>query len=324
MTDTATEYLWPLSDLYDSINSGIHLVNHLGHGWYDHTMKMDIPDLDGLVNTKHCFVYSQCCMAGGFDNPEGYDCIAEHLMVKNMHGAFAGIWNSRFGVGAIESTDGASQRYHREFIDAIFGEHKLRLGAANHDSKEDNLWRIDEDEQWMRLCYYQTNLFGDPAVCFHINLLPETPSCPVGPQTGKSGISYQFETSSVDPLNESLYYQWDWGDGELSEWMGPYKSGTPCVISHIWLSLGINTVKVRARNAMIYPCSTWSVERNVTIYDYDVNDDGLVNPVDVGYVKMFYGYNTSIDAYAIYDVNFDDQIDPKDVGLIKFYYGPWP
>ncbi|MGC9307947.1 MAG: right-handed parallel beta-helix repeat-containing protein, partial [Thermoplasmatota archaeon] len=67
--------------------------------------------------------------------------------------------------GYLYSSDGPSHRYHREFVDALFGEGKLRLGMANHDSKHDNLYRIDES--CMRWCCYGTNLFGDPALLIH-------------------------------------------------------------------------------------------------------------------------------------------------------------
>jgi hypothetical protein len=38
------------------------------------------------------------------------------------------------------------------------------LACANQDSKEDNLYRINEE--CMRWCYYEINLFGDPTVSF--------------------------------------------------------------------------------------------------------------------------------------------------------------
>ncbi len=57
---------------------------------------------------------------------------------------------------------------------------------------------------------------------------------------------------------------------------------------------------------------------------WDVNDDGLVSPQDVGFIKFFYGQDPSFAAYAIFDVNDDGSIDPQDVGLVKFYYGDCP
>jgi len=144
------------------INGGLHVVNHLGHGSPDYAMKLyDSDVMSQLTNADHCLVYSQTCLAGHLD---GTDCWAEYMNIKTDHGAFAVIMNARYGFGAFNSTDGASQRYNREFWDAVFnpGEGKPELGRANHDSKEDNLYRINES--YMRWCYYELNLFGDPTV----------------------------------------------------------------------------------------------------------------------------------------------------------------
>ena len=146
------------------INNNFHIINHLGHSAYDYNMRIYSSDVDNLTNNKPCFIYSQGCDAGGFDNPEGYDCIAEHFTVKTQHGAFAGIWNSRVGLLPYRNslTDGPSQRYHREFWDAVFGEEIVQLGRANQDSKEDNAWRIEDDG--MRFIYYGLTFFGDPSL----------------------------------------------------------------------------------------------------------------------------------------------------------------
>nr|MBN2278294.1 choice-of-anchor J domain-containing protein [candidate division Zixibacteria bacterium] len=155
---------WPRSELVSRINNGLHIVNHLGHGSPDYAMKMyNSHVLSELTNTDINFVYSQTCLAGYFDS-SSMDCWAEHVTIKTDNGAFAAIMNARYGWGELNSTDGASQRFNREFWDAIFSpaEGKPELGRANHDSKEDNLYRIDDD--CMRWCYYELNLFGDPTI----------------------------------------------------------------------------------------------------------------------------------------------------------------
>ena len=158
---------WPKEEIINRINNGVHLINHDGHANYVYNMRMDTGDVNDLTNNdKFCFVYSQGCMSGGFDNPEGGDCIAEYFTAKNTHGAFAGIWNARYGFFWSFRTDGDSQRYMRQFWDAVFGENKTELGRANHDSKEDNLFMIQRS--CMRWCYYETNLFGDPSITFQI------------------------------------------------------------------------------------------------------------------------------------------------------------
>jgi Peptidase family C25/Propeptide_C25 len=152
---------WSSSDIISVINNGVHIINHLGHANYVYDMKLGTDDVDALTNPSNrtCFIYSQGCMAGGFDNE---DCIAEHFTVKTTHAAFAGIWNARYGFFWSYSTDGDSQRLHRQFWDAVFNEKIPEIGRANHDSKEDNLPIIGRS--CIRWCYYETNLFGDPSL----------------------------------------------------------------------------------------------------------------------------------------------------------------
>lgn len=157
-------YNWSQSELVAEINAGLHILNHLGHGAPDYAMKLYNGDITSdLTNTDHCFVYSQTCSAGHMD---GTTCWAETANIGTDAGAFAVIMNARYGFGEFSSTDGASQRYNREFWDAVFSpaEGKLELGRANADSKEDNIYRITDD--YMRWCYYELNLFGDPTVGF--------------------------------------------------------------------------------------------------------------------------------------------------------------
>jgi hypothetical protein len=187
---------WPKQEIIDRINNGVHFINHDGHAYYEYNMRMNTGDVNELTNDHNfCFVYSQGCMSGGFDTG---DCIAEYFTVKNMHGAFAGIWNARYGFFWSYSTDGDSQRYHRQFWDAVFGENIRELGRANHDSKEDNLFLIQRS--CMRWVYYETNLFGDPAVAF-LNASGETPQLRISDVTGRFG---QLEASIVNEGNFSV------------------------------------------------------------------------------------------------------------------------
>ncbi len=151
---------WTKTDLKNAINAGLHLLNHLGHGSPDYAMKFYNSDvLSLLTNDELCFVYSQTCLAGHFD---GTDCWAETINIKTDAGAFAVIMNARYGWGQWNSTDGPSQRFNRELWDAVFDEGFAAYSEANQDSKEDNIYRINEE--CMRWCTYELNLFGDPAM----------------------------------------------------------------------------------------------------------------------------------------------------------------
>ncbi|MBC7129210.1 MAG: choice-of-anchor J domain-containing protein [Thermoplasmatales archaeon] len=164
--DNAT-YEWTVNELANIINSGIHIINHLGHANYYAVMRFyyqppSQDDVELLNNTKYFFAYSQGCIAGAFATTT-QDCIAERL-VTDDHGAFAVIMNANYGWGVYMSTDGPSQAYDREFFDAVYGENIREIGKANQDSKEDNLYRLQED--CMRWCYYELNLLGDPEIAF--------------------------------------------------------------------------------------------------------------------------------------------------------------
>lgn len=255
-----TNNYWPKKEIINQINNNIHIINHLGHSWYNYNMKMYNDDLTSLTNNQFCFIYSQGCDAGGFDNPYGYDCIAEYFTVKNSHGAFAGIWNARSGFGSGISTDGSSQRFNREFWDAIFKEDIHEIGRANQDSKEDNLYRVKQP--CMRWCYYQLNLFGDPTIDFfthYNNNPPEKSSTPSGQSSGEVGIAYTFKVEGVeDPDGDDLYYKFDWGDDSYCEWLGPFNSETEEIYaSHVWEYNGQYNITVKVRDNY-WSVSEWS------------------------------------------------------------------
>jgi len=166
---------WDKTELAEIINGNVHTINHLGHANVQSVMKMNADDVGSLKNDKYFFGYSQGCYAGSFDNRDSDgiyspgDCILESF-VTEPHGAFAFVGNSRFGWGRKSTTDGPSQRYHRQFWDAVFGEGIVKIGQALQDAKEDNLGSIDgsSDGNVMRFCYYEINLLGDPEASFHL------------------------------------------------------------------------------------------------------------------------------------------------------------
>ena len=240
---------WPKRKLITRINNNIHIINGVGHGHIVRNMKMWRSDIYRLRNNKYCFICSWACSSGDFDDNGYGDCIAEYFTVKTSHGAFAGIWNSDAGWGEYLSTDGASQRYSREFWDAVFNESLSVISEANQDSKEDNIWRIGEN--CMRWCYYELNLFGDPAVDLfnHFqNNQPNKPATPSGPTHGKIRVEYEYTTCATDPDGHPVQYGWDWDDIYPIEWTDFYPSGTPVTVFHSWIKNGSREIKVKARD----------------------------------------------------------------------------
>jgi len=254
--DRDAEYgQWPMNEVWDLLDAGeFDIINHLGHSSYGYNMRLTNGSVQSLGNEKPFFVYSQGCMAGGFDVN---DCIAESFVVKTDSAAFAVIMNARYGWGVVGSTDGANQRFHRQFWDALFSEGMVSLGMANQDSKEDNLHRIFGN--CMRWCHYELNLFGDPSLVLYDvqNQEPMKPHAPEGESLGLRNVSYDFVVSGFDADGDEVMLKVDWGDGSFSDWIGPFESGEEVVVSHAWQSYGRFNVQVRVRD-VYRSSSSWS------------------------------------------------------------------
>ena len=235
---------WSMTDLLQLVNKNIHILHHDGHSNYVYNMKMSNDYISEFTNTKPFFAYSVGCMAGGFDY-SGDDCFAEYMTVKTSSGAFAGIWNARYGFFWADRTDGDSSMYARQFYDAIFGEKITVLGKANQDSKEDNLHLLHRS--MMRWTNYQLNIFGDPSIIFHISEPPEKPTIE-GPSSGNAGETYTYTAVTTEPTGEQIYYKFNWGDNTESDWLGPFNSGEMVEESHTWNSRGTFKIKAKAKD----------------------------------------------------------------------------
>jgi hypothetical protein len=185
---------WDKYDLIDILNVATpHLVNHLGHGFVNYALMMKNQDILSLTNDKYFFIYSQTCLAGSFDNcyRDNYyedDCAAEYFTVETPHGAFAVIMNARFGLGSENTLYAPSQILDESFFKALFTEDIRQLGRANHYSKEDHIWHINENG--IRWVYYETNLLGDPEVAIK----------------DPSSSNVELTISVTHPQNDGLLY----------------------------------------------------------------------------------------------------------------------
>lgn len=245
---------WPPEDLFSYINDNIHIINHDGHSSYGYNMKLVNYQVLEMENTIPFFTYSVGCMAGGFDNPNDYDCFAEYLTVKADNAAFSAIMNARYGFFWSYSTDGDGTRYTREFWDAVFGEHIPCISMAHQDSQEDNIHLIDRS--CMRWTFYGLNYFGDPSISFNIGHEPSQPIVS-GPSQIKPGDTAQFSIYSTDVDSDELRYCIMWGDGNSSDWIGPYSNGEIVEISHVWMTKGDYEIKVKAKDEQGFE-SGWS------------------------------------------------------------------
>jgi hypothetical protein len=94
-----------------------------------------------------------------------------------------------------------------------------------------------------KIPYNTTLTIGNP------NLPPETPAIPTGKTTGQPGNTYLYSTETTDPEEDQVFYMWDWGDGNISDWMGPFASGQKATAQKSWAVKGTYSVKVKAKDS---------------------------------------------------------------------------
>jgi hypothetical protein len=91
-----------------------------------------------------------------------------------------------------------------------------------------------------------------------------TPDAPTGDNTGAALETFEFQASSIDGEDDDLRYQFDFGDGETSAWLGPFASGAACATDHIFATDGSYGVTVRTLDVWA-DTSAWSSEMPVTV-----------------------------------------------------------
>jgi len=100
----------------------------------------------------------------------------------------------------------------------------------------------------------------------NINSYTREPTSPIitGPQLGEPGIEYNFTFFSTDSSGFVLFYYIEWGDGNISEWIGPYESGENITVNHSWQQQGNYTIRAKTNNTNGTQ-SEWSDDFNITI-----------------------------------------------------------
>jgi len=86
-----------------------------------------------------------------------------------------------------------------------------------------------------------------------------------GLYNGDVNVEYDFWTDPIsDPSGDSLYCRWDWGDGNITDWLGPYSSGSIVSASHTWTHGGIYDIRAELKG--VGGSSGWSDPHTITIF----------------------------------------------------------
>jgi len=97
-----------------------------------------------------------------------------------------------------------------------------------------------------------------------VNNVPEIPEKPEGPTSIKVGTEETYSTVTTDPDNDPVFYMWRWGDGNYSEWLGPFDSEETVTASHIWTTPGSYNIRVKAKDINDQE-SDWSEKLQISV-----------------------------------------------------------
>lgn len=150
--------------VYDAIDFGVSIINHMGHSNETIVFGQGSDDAYSYTNTEYGFAYSQGCYPAAFDEETSGsgECVAENLVIAPS-GLYAFVGNTRYGWYAPGSTNGASQFYDIAFFEALYNENIRELGNALQYSRE-VLVNEALSSGVMRWVYYEMVVFGDPSV----------------------------------------------------------------------------------------------------------------------------------------------------------------
>jgi len=220
------------------------------------------------------------------------------------------------------------------FSSPMVADGKVYLGSS-----DGNLYCLDAETEvkiWDYLIDYYP-IFSSPTVaggrlyiggmsgilyCFgEANNPPSKPNI-YGPQNGTTNVEYTFCTDTItDPEGDSIYCLWDWGDGNLSGWLGPFASGQTICASRRWAQPGIYCIMLKLKDDYGME-SEWSDPFCITIVENQhpssPSIDGPTH-VKVG-VETSWGF-ISIDPEGeniTYYVDWGDKCGGAE------YFGPYP
>ena len=114
----------------------------------------------------------------------------------------------------------------------------------------------------------------------HVNQAPEKPTIQ-GPRIVGPNVTVKFNADTTDFEGDEIYYRWDWGDGNMSQWFGPYEPGKVSIAEHDWDKTNEEIfVRVKARD-FYGEESDWSEPFNIT-----VGESVFITNPKIGYIQI--------------------------------------
>jgi len=146
----------------------------------------------------------------------------------------------------------------------------------------------------------------------------QTPPTIDGPIYGDPGVEYEYTFTIIDPEGDQTLFQIDWGDGEITDWYGPYESGNVVTKSHTWTYEELYEVKTKSQD--LWGDSWWSDPYPVRIGNWPPYPPEVSGPKN--------GNANQVLTYTFVSADFEDEdvyyyVEWGD-GTHDDWFGPYP
>jgi len=176
---------------------------------------------------------------------------------------------------------------------------KTKMGMHSHTSTDYFEGDIDE----FKIIKYEQGNEQEPPIIS-------------GPTDGEPDVEYEYTFTINDPEGDEVWIKIDWGDGEITDWFGPYESGEPVTVSHSWDEEGAYCVKAMSMD--IWGDSKWSKCYEVKIGNQPPAPPTIIGPKcgDAGEELIYTFVSDDYEGHDIYyyvdwgDGTFDDWFGP--------------
>ena len=297
-----------VSNINEAISEGCGFVDFSGHGslrlWCTHphlNNKIWVPTPFGQYNSydvvdltngdKLPIVITGACSVSKFNRDK--NCFSWSFLPAKGGGSIANFGATGLGYAYIGSyvkeglIEGMAIETFTQYDVGALTLGEMWTGALTEYMKNHS---INQSYEYKTILEWE--LFGDPTLSIRDQSIPpEKPQKPYGPTTGKTEDILTFNSSTTDIDDDEIYYLFDWGDGEFSEWIGPKNSSLEVNASHKWLSEGKFSIKVIAKDEH-GKLSEWSDSLTITMTKAKNFYLSLINKLleKIPLLKLFFNF----------------------------------
>jgi len=298
-------------------------VDWAGHGsptacyeYYPSQAFVDTSTCNSLNDDYPAIIFADAC-----SNSDTDELNIGKAMLKKGGVGFLGATKVAYGMHAWDDPmDGSSQSLDYFFTTCCTSGDYTQGEAQQYgliQMYQNNLWYYSKYEtfEWGAL-------WGNPDLTMGeviISEPPATPNAPAGPEQWIINVDCTFTAVTTEPDGEDVYYQFDWGDGNISNWLGPYPPGQQIEAEHQWSELGDYEIIVKAKDIWGSK-SNWSEPKILSIVEDEPPDTPVISgsKIVIGGVKYKFSFTAEDpeghDLY--YRIDWDD-------GEIIDWFGPY-